>query len=139
MREFSIVIPIYNEKENILPLIEEIIFLLKNKYKYEILVIDDASNDNLDIDILKKKSDFIKIFKNDKNQGQSRSILKGINYSEFDTIVTIDGDGQNNPADIEKLANIYFSDKDCHLVGGIRFKRKDYFIKKITLIFISFK
>ena len=58
--------------------------------------------------------------------------MNGINSSKYNTIVTIDGDGQNNPIDIPKLANVYFSNKNLYLVGGIRKNRKDNFKKIIS-------
>ena len=63
------------------------------------------------------------------NRGQSFSIHKGILHSSFDTIITIDGDGQNDPADIPKLINKYFESDKLKLLGGIRSKRKDSLIK----------
>ena len=66
------------------------------------------------------------------NLGQSYSIQKGINNSVNDIIVTIDGDGQNDPKDIIKLYDIYMAKENLKLVGGIRKKRKDKFIKKIS-------
>ena len=56
---------------------------------------------------------------------------KGCELSKYETIVTLDGDGQNDPKDIPKLLKIYF---DLFLVSGIRTNRKDNYIKKITLV-----
>ncbi len=129
---FSIVIPIYNEEDNIVKLYNEIISSLNN-LKYEILFIDDSSNDNSLIKInsilVDKK---VKLIKNNKNMGQSFSILNGVNNAIFNTIVTIDGDGQNDPKDIKKLTNMYFENDQILLIGGIRKERKDNIIKKIS-------
>ena len=57
--------------------------------------------------------------------GQGFTLRKGIQKSKYDNIVSIDGDGQNNPFDIIKLLNIYNSSENLKLVGGIRKKRKD--------------
>ena len=73
-----------------------------------------------------------RFIKNKKNIGQSFSILAGIKNSIYDTIVTLDGDGQNNPEDIPKLLEIYFNQDKYYLVGGLRLKRKDNFIKRIS-------
>tara|TARA_B100000989_G_C19473554_1_gene441828 strand:+ start:382 stop:1068 length:687 start_codon:yes stop_codon:yes gene_type:complete len=134
MINFSIVIPIYNEALNIQNLVEEIFDNLKNlKNNYELILIDDASTDNTfdKISALKKKYDII-YQKNNKNNGQSFSIKEGVAVSRYDTIVTMDGDGQNNPKDIIKLLNIYGNKNEFFLVSGIRLKRKDNLIKIIS-------
>jgi len=134
MIRFSIVIPIYNEALNIQNLVEEIFDNLKNlKNNYELILIDDASTDNTfdKISALKKKYDII-YKKNIKNSGQSFSIKEGIAVSRYDTIVTMDGDGQNNPKDIIKLLNVYGNKNEFFLVCGIRIKRKDNLIKIVS-------
>ena len=128
---FSIVIPVYNEQDNISKLILEIYSAdIKN---FELIIVDDASNDNT-IKILEKlkiKYEF-KIIKLDTNSGQSIAIKTGINNSSYNNIITIDGDCQNNPKDIPKLINTYCSNEAIKLVGGIRQKRRDSYIKKIS-------
>ena len=133
MSSFSIIIPIYNEEDNISKLLKEIYTILENNYNFEIIVVDDCSNDS-SLKILKNfvdKKNF-KIVINEKNYGQSYSISAGIKSSKYETVVTIDGDGQNDPADIPKMLKIFFSDKNIDLLGGIRHKRKDFFIKLIS-------
>ena len=76
--------------------------------------------------------DFIKIIKNTTNLGQSQSIKNGIINSRFENIITIDGDGQNDPADIPKLIDLFSLKNEFQLVGGIRLKRKDSVIKIIS-------
>jgi dolichol-phosphate mannosyltransferase len=63
--------------------------------------------------------------------GQSKALLTGIIKSKYNTIITLDGDGQNNPNDIRKLMEIYFN-SNYFLVGGIRLNRKDNFVKNIS-------
>ena len=133
---FTIVVPLYNEAENVENLINEIYFVFKD-YKpieYEIILVNDASNDNTSeiLNSLEKKYQNLKTINNKKNFGQSFSLIKGIKSSKFNTIVTLDGDCQNNPADIPKLLKKYNSDNDIGLVGGLRLKRKDKIIKKIS-------
>ena len=130
IKNFSVVIPIYNEAENILQLLDEILINLKNFTNYEIIVVDDFSNDeSYKLITSKYKNTNLKIQKNNKNLGQSLSIINGCKISIYDTIVTLDGDGQNDPSDIPELLKIYFSDKKIKLVSGIRTKRKDNLIK----------
>ncbi len=131
MYEISIIIPIYNEKENIVKLVDEINQVLDEKfYNYEIIIINDASDDLKDDNInhisnLKNTS----LYSNKYNKGQSYSLIEGITRSSYKTIVTLDGDGQNNPKDIPLLLNKYFSNDKLFLVGGIRTNRKDNLMK----------
>ena len=133
---FSVVIPIFNESGNIKLLVKEIYKSLQQKYNsFELILINDASKDNTIevINILKKDYDII-LINNERNKGQSYSIHKGISESKNKIIVTIDGDGQNDPFDIPLLLDKYISDDELFLVGGIRRKRKDNIIK----VFSSF-
>ncbi len=133
---FSIVIPVYNEDKNLLILTKEILNSIStNQYKFEIIFVNDCSTDNTS-KILKKiysnNSSVVKIIDNKKNQGQSVSMINGIKTSIYNTIITLDGDLQNDPKDIPNLISIYFKNKDVDLVGGIRFNRKDSLFKKIS-------
>ncbi len=133
MITFSIIIPILNEKENIYNLLSEIQFYLNiDKFDYEIIIVDDNSNDLNSEDLLKLRSfKNTIVINNEKNLGQSMSIYKGISSSTYSIIVTLDGDGQNNPSDIIKLIEFY-STNNYKLVGGIRSKRKDSLIKIVS-------
>ena len=128
---FSIVIPIFNEAKNIGFLLEEIKKSLENFKDYEIILVNDASTDETIEVINKINNKNIKIIFNVENKGQSFSICEGIKNSSYETIITIDGDGQNDPADIPKLYNFYTQNNDIKLVGGIRKNRKDS-LTKIT-------
>ena len=129
---FSIVVPIFNESENIKFLLEEIKESLNQYKNYEIVVVNDASTDDT-LEILKsEKNKFLKIINNNTNNGQSYSIHKGIKNTSNKIIITIDGDGQNDPADIPKLLEIYNSNNNIKLIGGIRIKRQDSYIKIIS-------
>ena len=130
---FSIIIPVYNESQSLKKLVKEIFESLKHYKEYEIVFVDDASNDSTSQVIEELKNNHnIRLFLNNKNKGQSFSIAKGIRESVNDIIITIDGDGQNNPIDIPILLDYYLSNINISLVGGIRRKRKDTFIKVIS-------
>ena len=127
---FSVVIPVYNEEDNLGALINEIKTSLSTYTDFELIFVNDCSTDK-SLKVLekeKKKFDF-RILNNKTNTGQSFSILSGIQNSKYDTIVTLDGDGQNNPRDIPKLIEFYYKINKACLVGGIRAKRKDNIIK----------
>ena len=129
---FSIVIPIFNEARNIEFLLKEINKSLENFKKYEIILVNDSSTDETLKVINNIKNKNIKIITNDSNQGQSYSIFKGVKNSSYDTIITIDGDRQNDPADIPNLYNFYIQNNEVKLVGGIRKNRKDNLTKIIS-------
>ena len=136
VNKFSIVVPFFNEYENIINIhteIESVIKFIKN-IDFEIIFVDDASNDG-SFEIFKKlEKDYkIKLITNKSNLGQSKSIFLGIKKSSFDNIITLDGDGQNDPNDIPKLIEFY-QNKNCDLLGGIRKKRKDSILKIISSI-----
>jgi len=134
VKNISIIIPVYNEELCILDLIHEINTVLEFQIAYEIIIVDDASTDSTNLKLKNYIDDSlqdIKLLKNSRNLGQSKSILNGIRNAKFNNIITIDGDGQNNPKDIINLSNIYFNE-DFDLVAGIRLKRRDNFVKIVS-------
>ena len=132
MYKFTIVIPVYNEAKNIKPLIIEILKSIDSVGDYEIIIVNDFSTDKTIDEVNKIINKKIKLISNNENKGQSYSIYKGIKNSKFKTIITIDGDGQNNPYDIPKLLEKFQNNDEIKLVGGIRKKRQDSFLKKIS-------
>ena len=130
----SIVIPVFNESENIIPLINEIDEVLKKVISFEILVVDDGSTDSTYSKTIDRSKNLkaLKVFKHDKNHGQSISIRTGILQAKEDYIITLDGDGQNNPKDIIKLLDYYDKSKNFFLVIGNRIKRNDSQFRRIA-------
>ncbi len=132
MKNISIIIPVYNEEDSIIDLIYEIENDLKNTLIYEIIIVNDGSTDSTIDKLSKFKFKNLKIINNKNNLGQSKSIFNGVSNSNYNTIVTIDGDGQNIPKDILKLSEMFFKHQNVKLVSGIRVKRKDKLIKLIS-------
>lgn len=133
MNKISIIIPVYNEEGNIQSLYNEIYSAVHQILDYEIIFVNDGSTDGSIILLTKlHKQKLIRLISHKKNLGQSQSILTGVIKAKFDTIVTLDGDGQNNPSDILNLLKVYTSLSDFSLVGGIRVKRMDNVIKIIS-------
>ena len=129
---FSIIIPLFNEEKNISNLLFEISQNLNKYDRYEIVLVDDSSTDDTYKKISQLHQKNIKVISNKKNSGQSFSIIQGIKKSTYNTIITMDGDGQNDPKDIPTLLDLFLKNEEVKLVGGIRFKRKDNIIKIIS-------
>lgn len=131
INEISIVIPALNEEESIPLLISEIDNELSNtQLKYEIIIVDDGSKVSLDAIVPKNKN--LKIFRNLYTKGQSQSLLKGIENSEFKYICVLDGDGQNPPFEIKNLIDTFNSDyENIDAVCGFRKNRKDKFLRSL--------
>ncbi len=126
----SIVIPIYNEEENIQILHEKLKEALEPLEKeYEILFVDDGSADRT-LSILEEiqaKDKHVVVISLRRNFGQTAAFAAGFDFARGDVIVTMDGDLQNDPADIPKLLELI---KDNDLVSGWRKKRKDPFFTR---------
>jgi glycosyltransferase involved in cell wall biosynthesis len=125
----SVVIPFYNEEWNVVPLFEEVQQSLKDDFKafdYEIIMVNDGSDDWTWEDIKKcKKKDFKVIWINlNRNYGQSIAMDAWFRKAKWDYVFTLDGDGQNNPKDFIRLYNKLKED-NLDLVAGFRAKRKD--------------
>lgn len=133
----SIVIPIYNEEENIEPLYSEIISAVGGKYRdFEIIFINDGSRDGSfqKLKTLNKKDKRVKVINFRRNFGQSNAISAGFDYCKGDIVVTLDGDLQNDPADVPRVVEKVSEGYD--IVNGWRKHRKDkLFTKKIPSFF----
>jgi glycosyltransferase involved in cell wall biosynthesis len=130
MPKLSLVISVYNEEKNVLPLTEKIADSLKG-LDYEVIYVDDGSTDSTVQNILSIKDPHVVLIRFKKNYGQSSALAAGIDYASGDYIITLDGDMQNDPADIPMMVKVA-EDGDWDLVAGIRKNRKDgFFIRKI--------
>ena len=125
----SIVVPLYNEEDNVVLLTQKIHESL-SAYNYQIIYIDDFSTDNTKQVIKKMNDRKVHLIELKKNYGQSLALAAGIDYAEGDYIITMDGDLQNDPSDIPQMLE-YAKSEDYDLVTGIRQKRKDSLVKKI--------
>jgi len=124
--DLSIVIPIYNERESMGKLYENLNEALsKMNLKYEVLLIDDGSIDGTFNELLKihRKNKLFKIIRFRKNFGQTSAISAGFNYAEGEVVITLDADLQNDPRDIPVLLNKMNEGYD--IVSGWRKNRKD--------------
>ncbi len=135
---FSIIVPFYNEQNNISLFHREIVKAIdkiEKKHKFEIIYVDDGSTDNTKKELLKlkRKKTLFKLILHKKNYSQSHAILSGVNECKFENIIFLDGDLQNDPRDIKKLINHYIKNK-LDMVIGWRKKRKDNFLRTTSSI-----
>lgn len=127
MKNISIVIPVFNEEDNIEALHQEIKEVCdSHNYNYEIIMVDDGSSDAT-YDKAKTLSP-IKIVRLRKNFGQTAAMDAGIKAAQHDYVVTMDGDRQNDPNDIPRLIN-HLEENEFDVVSGWRKNRKDSFMK----------
>ncbi|MDC3024281.1 glycosyltransferase family 2 protein [Alphaproteobacteria bacterium] len=140
IKNISIVIPVVNEEENIGILMDEIRKNLYRKIEYEVVIVDDGSTDGTIKNIKEKlkKLPRSKLIIHKKNYGQSFSLRTGILKSKYEHIVTLDGDGQNDPSNILDLIKSYKNDIPFYLVIGNRKKRNDSFARRIASRFAFF-
>ncbi|MGH7855262.1 MAG: glycosyltransferase family 2 protein [Candidatus Binatia bacterium] len=129
--ELSIVVPVFNEEENVEPLIGELRSALAPANKcYEIIAIDDGSSDGTFavLSRLQRCDPALNIIRLKRNFGQTAALAAGLAYASGDIVVLMDGDGQNDPADIPALLAKLEDGKD--LVVGWRFNRQDPFLSR---------
>ncbi len=135
-KQFSLVIPVYNEEDNIRSLIEEINNVIPSSMCLEVVIVDDASTDDtceIIKNTIKIKSKIpLHLIRHQKNYGQSAGLLSGVRAASCNTIVTMDGDCQNDPKDMIKMLELSNDLVDPYLVIGHRYKRQDTLSRKIA-------
>ena len=141
MHDLSVVIPVQNEEENVRMLIDEVRQALDGVLNYELIYVNDGSTDST-LEILEQyRSGFslLKIISHEKGVGQSTAVQTGVKHAESPVIATLDGDGQNDPADIPALFQVLIENSATGvvLVNGYRKKRKDTFIKRMSSRFAN--
>ncbi|MBX3700390.1 MAG: glycosyltransferase [Dokdonella sp.] len=129
MSELSVVVPVYNERDNIAPLVAEIVAALRGRVDFEIVYVDDASSDD-SRDVLRRLKDTtpeLRVIGHLRQCGQSTAIRNGVKAARGAWIATLDGDGQNDPADIPRLLAIRDAGASdaIRLFAGWRVKRQD--------------
>ena len=128
MPQLSVVVPVFNERDNIPPLLAEIAAALRGRADFEIVYVDDASKDDSLAVLKQAKMQFpeLRVVRHLSQSGQSTAIRSGVKAARGDWIATLDGDGQNDPADIPKLiAMREESPAGIKLFAGWRVNRQD--------------
>ena len=129
--DLSVVIPVYNEEENVEPLIIEIeAALAALGKKYEIIVVDDGSKDSTFVKLrsIHKRVAKLQVVRLKRNFGQTAAIAAGLAHARGVVVILMDGDAQNDPADIPALLRKL--DEGNDLVAGWRYNRQDPFLNR---------
>lgn len=124
--KLSVVIPLYNEAENIAPLMEALNKALKD-IMHEIILVDDGSSDNTVANILQRKEKNLRLLQFSRNFGQTSAMSAGIEAARGELIATLDGDLQNDPEDIP-LMLARLEKEGLDMIAGRRANRQDGFI-----------
>jgi dolichol-phosphate mannosyltransferase len=133
--DLSIVIPARNEAENIAPLVAEIAAALDGKLAYEVIYIDDGSSDGTAAAVraVAGAHPAVRLLRHDRSYGQSTAVRSGVKAARADWIATLDGDGQNDPADIPRLWEMTrVAGSERLLIAGRRTKRRDTWVKRAS-------
>jgi dolichol-phosphate mannosyltransferase len=128
MPDLSVVVPVHNERDNIVPLLTEIATALRGNADFEIVYVDDLSRDDSLAVLTQAKAQFpeLRVLRHVSQSGQSTALRTGIKAARGQWIATLDGDGQNDPADIPKLLAMRDeSPKEIKLFAGWRVNRQD--------------
>jgi glycosyltransferase involved in cell wall biosynthesis len=130
--EISVVVPLRNESANVLPLAERIFAALdKASGGVELILVDDASSDDTWQQILKARQTHprLRAFRHSQNRGQSAALWTGFKVSHGKILATLDGDLQNDPADLPRMLALL---ADCDMVCGVRTNRADNWLRRVS-------
>lgn len=122
----SVVLPIHNEQGNLTPLIDEIAAAMHG-IRHEIVAVDDGSTDGSvgELDRLRERHGVLRVVRLAQRAGQSAAVAAGFDATRGETVVTLDADGQNDPADIPTLLETLDADATLTAVVGYRVRRAD--------------
>ena len=135
MTQLAVVVPVFNERDNIPPLLAEIATALRGRIDFEIIYVDDDSSDDSVAVLAAARATYpeLRVIKHLTRSGQSTAVWNGVNAARAPWIATLDGDGQNDPADIPKLlAARADAAPEVRLFAGWRTTRRDSFNKRIS-------
>jgi dolichol-phosphate mannosyltransferase len=139
--ELSVVVPVKNEEDNILPLVTEIAAALTGRLPFEIVYVDDGSDDRTP-EVLRRTQDrfpMLRVIRHAASCGQSQAVATGVRAARGAWVATLDGDGQNDPADIPamldrraELAAAGGLDMALVMIAGHRRKRQDTWFRRLS-------
>lgn len=134
----SVVIPVCNEADNVLPLAREIAAALRPRMTIEILFVDDGSDDGTLAAMRAARDEIpeIRLLRHCRRSGQSAAVHTGVRRARGTWIATLDGDGQNDPADfpamLDALDQAQAADSAVRLVMGNRVTRRDTWLRRMS-------
>lgn len=133
----SVIVPVKDEAENVGPLAREIAAAVAGEEAAEIIFVDDGSSDGTAeaLTALKPELPMLRVLQHERNLGQSRGIRTGVRAARGEIVVMLDGDGQNDPADIPKLVRVLREGPGAQRVGlvsGVRVKRQDTVSRRLA-------
>ena len=126
--QLSVVVPVHNEEDNVAPLVGEIVAALRGRIDFEIVYVDDTSKDATlqRLHDLQASVPELRVIRHLSNAGQSTAVRNGVKAARAPWIATLDGDGQNDPADIPRLlAERDNASPDTRMFAGWRVSRQD--------------
>lgn len=131
--QLSVVIPVCNEAGNVGPLLDELERVLASRLRFEVIVVDDGSRDGTpeEVTALAATRPWLRTETHGRNRGQSAAIRTGVASAAAPWIAVLDGDGQNDPADIPSLLAA-LALTDATMVVGERRKRQDNWIRRLS-------
>ena len=139
--DLSVVIPVKNEAENLAPLIAEIHAALDNLVSFEIVYVDDGSTDDSvqRLETIRRSDPALRVIRHVKRCGQSTAVRTGVKAAQGRWIATLDGDGQNDPADIPNLWRLAGTAEPGRpsIFCGHRAKRRDTLVKRLSSRFAN--
>jgi dolichol-phosphate mannosyltransferase len=129
----SVVIPVRNEAANIAPLLSEIVSALEKRAAFEVIFVNDGSTDRSEseLTLLMASRPWLRHVKHASSCGQSAAIRSGVEHARAPLVVTLDGDGQNDPAFIPALIDTLMGAPRVGLVAGQRVRRRANLFKKL--------
>jgi dolichol-phosphate mannosyltransferase len=136
----SVVIPAFDEAGNIGRLVQETYAAVPRDRLVEVLVVDDGSRDDTAAEVARLMVHFpgLRLLRHARRSGQSAALRTGVRFAIGDVVATMDGDGQNDPADIVRLADLLLSEgPGTALAGGIRTNRKAASSKRLASRFAN--
>jgi dolichol-phosphate mannosyltransferase len=135
--EISVVVPVCNEAENVAPLAREIAQALRGRARFEVLFVDDGSTDGTAAAVREARSQGLtelRLLRHSMRRGQSAAVWSGVRAARAPWIATLDGDGQNDPADIPALiaARDDAANRDVLIFMGNRVTRRDTWLRRLS-------
>ncbi|MBI1207819.1 MAG: glycosyltransferase [Azospirillum sp.] len=134
----SVVIPVFNEADNVLPLLDEILEGLAGLGRLEVIFVDDCSDDDTVLRLSERLGGGVRLLRHDRRSGQSAAVRTGVRAAKAGWVATLDGDGQNDPADIRRLIEAAEADAEHPvMVGGLRLTRRAGWSKRFASVFAN--